>query len=293
MSKLISRTVKIQFTIKEIAEALGRKKWVEHSDYCDADSYDDVHHEGYTSRAMRKQDFRSELAEKAKKIFPDCIAVALEECERSAWASAIGDRRRAALVADLENISISDGDYEYSGDEGSETVSFEGSARIATVDMIVENGTMDLTFENPEHLINAIIDGMGYYHAPFDPYKEADLKEIKDRFLACAENYFTVYGESQEDGELSSQFSPDFKDEDFESALKERINGQTPDEVADAVIEAVEHGEFNTYGTAAKAAAELRDDIKLTAIKAMVKKALKESDESRRSREQGRSEDLD
>jgi hypothetical protein len=148
---------------------------------------------------------------------------------------------------------------------------------VVSVEIDVPNDSVKVKLKNPEHLINDIVNGVGRWSLvvgrwspPFDPYKEAEVEEIKENFVACSHDYFDVYGDSPSSTERMN-FDPDVKDKDFVEAIKERLAMLSNEEVADRVVDAVDAGRFETYAEATKKATEVTEfDFK--ALKDVVKK---------------------
>lgn len=268
--KPVLRTVTITMTLAEASRVMGKEggEWSKGSAYIDADSYDDVWHDGYRDSQVLGIDFREYVAEEAKNIFPGEVGVALEELERASIASKIGDARRDAVKATLEKIEVSG---EYMSDDG-EMISVGGAEKpgVVSVEIDVPGDSVKVKLKNPEHLVNDIVNGVGRWSPPFDPYEVADDDEIKAAFVACSHDYFDVYGDSPSSTDRMN-FDPDVNDKDFVEAIKERLAMLSNEEVAERVVEAVDAGRFETYAEAAKKAAEVAE-IDFKALKDAVKK---------------------
>lgn len=186
----------------------------------EVDTHDDVFHDGYSAREIRKQNFRipSEY-ENSDLYFPYCVSQAFEDVEREAWAEAIRKERINAFEEALLKISTSTGSIE-------------------AVDVNEAEDTVSVTIINAAALINEIVEGVGMYSSPFDDLDQP-VSEIASHFHNL-EEYFSVYGESKPSGELSSQFSPNVNDEYLKEVLKDRLENVSLEEAAEAVIDYVE-----------------------------------------------------
>jgi len=257
--KPIERTVEVTLTLAEAAKALGHKDWCKVNDYLDADTMDDVFHNGYSERDVLS--FSVKGMDDVEKIFPLCVAIGAEDAEREAYAAAIGEARRDALVATLEAVQVS---AEYMTGDG-EMISLKGKAGIKSA--TIDDDKIKVVIENPEHLINDIVNGVGYFAPPLDPYEKASDAEIKSYLIANIDEFFDVYGERKPDGQLSSQFSPDINDAYMAEQVEYRCSELSIDEVAQAVIDAVEEDRLEkdeAIDLAAKYSGSSKADIKKT-----------------------------
>lgn len=253
--KPIEREVTIELTLREAADALGylsgRDAWKIQNDYLDADSFDDVWHDGYSVKNVQSF-FEPKGMDGVAKIFPYALARAAEDSERDGYAAAITKARHQAIEDSLEKIDVT-GKY-MSGD--GEMIAVKGAA-VTKVVMDVPGNKVEVTIKNPEHLINDIVNGVGMFAPELDPYEKASDEEIKQGFINVAGDYFSVYGESKSSAELGSQFQPD-RDEDFYKEVAENeIAEMSIEEIAEAVVDAVDDGRIKDEKEAGKLAAKL------------------------------------
>lgn len=192
---VIDRTAVLQFKIAEIAEALGRKSWMSTNEYLDADSYEDVYHSGYGKSDVRCWDFSEPFAD-APIIFWSACARAMEDAERDSLAVALGDARRSAIARTLEKICVS-GEYPWDG--GYISLPKGREPCIQSVEIDTPSATVTVTVDRPEHLINDLLAGQGYFSPELNPFEKADEGEVRKLFLATIGDYFEVYGESMVD----------------------------------------------------------------------------------------------
>lgn len=212
--------------------------WAKYLKYeIEVDSFDDVDHNGYNSRDVRSMNLRlpAEL-DQADKIFPHAVARALEDAERDAYAVAIRKYKINAIKESLEKIDLTGGGAEYQHASG-DMVS--AKAGILDVEIKEDEDLILMTILNPEHLINSVINGMGYF-APDLSTEEPETEAAISAKIHNLADYFNVYGERQPSGDLPSQYSPDVNDEYFNSLLKENVENLDLAEVAEAVKEAIE-----------------------------------------------------
>lgn len=227
--KFLNRTITLTLPLNETAKVFGYK--------LDVDSFNDVFHNGYSIKDVRKMDLRlpAEL-EDVNKIFPNSVAFAMEDAEREAYAEAIRNEKVSAFTEALEKINLSSGGAEYQDLDG-DLVSAKAGIISATVDEASDTVTIEIL--NPEHLINTVIHGMGYFASDLSSTEPATDKEIKQRFHNL-NYYFDIYGDSKPKGELSSQFYPNINEDFFAEQIKFRIEELSIAEIADAVMDAVE-----------------------------------------------------
>lgn len=221
---IINRNLTIVLNLKETAENFGYK--------LESDPYDDVYHNGYSSKDIKKMNLS--LPEKysdVDKIFPSQVAMALESSEREGYCTLINKRNKEALVDCLMKIDLSGGGVEYTSVEGIQ-VSTKASITKVTINEAEE--TIAVEINNPEHLINAILSGAGYFAPELSAVTIAKSEEITSRFHHL-KDFFEIYGESKPSAEISNQVSPDFNEDFFNSELEFRLTELDLDEVSEAV----------------------------------------------------------
>lgn len=212
--------------------------WAKYLKYeLEVDSYDDVYHNGYSAKDVRNMNLRlpAEL-DQADKIFPHAVARALEDAERDAYAVDIRKYKINAIKESLEKIDLSGGGAEYQHASGD---MISAKAGILEVEIKEDEDLILMTILNPEHLINSVINGMGYFAPDLSTDEPATEAEINSKIHNLAD-FFNVYGERQPSGDLPSQYFPDTNDEYFGSLLKENVENLTLSEVAEAVKESIE-----------------------------------------------------
>lgn len=201
----------------------------------EVDPFEDVHHSGYSKKSILGMNLNLEKKfENVDKLFPFTVASVLEGLERDAFAVAIKKERISALVSALEKIDLIGGGAEYIDLNGR---MISEKAGVQSVDVDEESDLLSITIINPVHLINAIINGVGLY---VPDLSEDDSHDSIQSKLHHLKDYFSVYGESKPDGELSSQYSPNINDDDFNSSLEAQISCLTREEVSEAIKDSIE-----------------------------------------------------
>ena len=232
MKEIVQRNTTITLDLETVAKDFEYN--------LEVDAYDDVFHDGYSAEDIRKQDLRlPKKYDGLNRYFPHVVAMALEDAERSAYASAIYNERLNALENCLLKIDLLGGGAEYREMEGSMVSTKAG---ITDVKINKENGTIDVTICNPEHLINTVLAGVGYFSAELSAFEAETDDKIKSLFHHLKQ-YFSVYGESKPSGDLSSQYSPDIDQEFFAEEISHKLNEINLDEAAQAVLDFVEETE--------------------------------------------------
>lgn len=252
--KPIKRTVKITLTLKEAALALDYKKWAK-DEYLHADPYEDVYHGGYTTKDLEQTSEPSGM-EGVNSLFPVEAVATLEDCERDGYAKAITEARYEAICKAFEMVAPA-GEYE-SGD--GEMISVRDCGIKCQIDP--SKNEVVLEIKNPEHLINDIVAGVGYFAPEIDPYEKASDKEIKDGIIANAGDYFDVYGEGKPSSDLDKRFMPHVDEKLYKVRLKERISDLGLSEIAECVKDAVEDGRVEDLEKAAALAAKFTGESK-------------------------------
>lgn len=223
--EIINRQAVFTLKLSEIAKDFGFD--------LEPDGHEDVWHNGYSSRDIRGKINLPEDLEGADLIFPNSVGHALEDAERDAYAAAIRKERIKALEEALLKIDLLGGGAEYQDQDGD---MISTKAGITQVDINEANDEIVIHITNPEHLLNTILTGVGYFGPELNAKEVESDKEITSRIHHLKE-YFEVYGERMPSGELSSQYSPSINDEYFAEEIKFRISELSIDEIADAVKE--------------------------------------------------------
>lgn len=237
MHKIIERNLSLEFELDELAKDFGYN--------LEVDEHDDVYHSGYTSKDIKNMVHLSlpEKFEDVEKIFPNCLAMALEDAERGAWASYIRKERINALKNCLEKIDLSGGGAEY---HSIEQIDVSAKAGITSVEVDEANNKIVVQIYNPEHLINAVVNGVGYVYPDLPAQVEASNSEIKKRFHNL-KDYFEVYGESKPSGDVDNRYSPDIDNDYLIEELSFRVGELTLEDVVEAVKDSInEDNDANT-----------------------------------------------
>lgn len=268
--KITQRTVKIKVPLKDAAEALGYEGWTKMNDYLDADSMDDVHHSGYSAEDVKNFYLPKGIDDDIALLFPTQVAWAAEAAERDAYGAAIGEARREAVVNALEKITNVPCEYLGETKKGEEySVSTTGGIKSAKLDMKNKKGPfVEVEIENPEHLINAIVSGVGRFQSEIPVDGKLTEKELIAQFHHIGD-YFEVYGERKPSGDLDSQFTPNTDDSFFKSEIEFHMEQMNTLEIAEAVIEAVDAGRIEDENAAIALAAKIAKHPKKDIAKAV------------------------
>ena len=260
MSKPIQRKTTITISLAEAAGIIGygktkqknREDWTSVNDYLDADPFDDIMHGGYTEKSILDSHLSLPSGlNGADKLFPTAVALALEDAERDALASHIGNVRRKAIQENLEKISVP-GEYQSAdGDQISGV-----PAEVESVEVDTPKNEVRITIINPEHLINDIMNGHGSFAPECEPFLGSDDYVIKRTFIANAGDYFDVYGVSVYYNP-DTHYAPAPTEEDFAEQLKFRLSELDNDEVAECIVDAVEAGRFEDWKDAIETASRI------------------------------------
>lgn len=257
---IINRTITLTLPLTETAKSFGYN--------LEVDSYEDVYHNGYKNKDVRKMDLRlPENLDGVNEVFPSAVSRAMEDAERDAYASAIRKERISALKSALEKIDL--GTAEYQDTDGDHV---SAKAGLISAEASEKDDTISVTILNPEHLLNAIIDGMGYVYPDLSSVEPATDSELISR-IHNLNDYFKVYGESKPSGDLSSQFTPDIDDTFFADEIRFHLGEMSLSEVAEAVVEYVDSSDVKPTEAIAQASkfveftteeikAEIINDIK-------------------------------
>lgn len=260
-----NRTVTLTLPLDKTAKDFGYK--------IEIDPYDDVHHGSWTEDLIRNSNFYlPKDLEDADKLFPSAVGISLEDAERDAWASAMVHSNIFALESALEKIDLSGGGAEYQDLSGS---MISAKAGVVSAKANLQDNTIVVEILNPEHLINTIINGVGYFAPDLSTTEPSTVEELMAR-IHHLNDYFDVYGESKPTGELPSNSSPNINDEYFHSLIKDRIDELSVEEVAEAVTSAHEHTEDSPQELLNKAVAlsgKSKKELKVAILKQIQKKS--------------------
>lgn len=237
MHKIIERNLTLEFELDELAKDFGYN--------LEVDEHDDVYHSGYTIKDIKNMGHLSlpEKFEDVEKIFPNCLAMALEDAERGAWASYIRKERINALKNCFEKIDLSGGRAEY---HSIEQIDVSAKAGITSVEIDEANNKVVIQIYNPEHLINAVVNGVGYVYPDLPAQVEASNEEIKKRFHNL-KDYFEVYSETKPTENTDNRYSPDIDNDYLSEELGFRVGELTLEDVVEAVKDSIdEDNDANT-----------------------------------------------
>lgn len=200
----------------------------------EADAYHDVFHDGYSESQILAGDWRIPKGfEDIQYIFPSVLGRSFEELERAGWAKKIEDTRIEALVNSLEKIDLLGGGAEYQNLAG-EWVSEKAGVLEVSVDSA--NDEITLKIQNPHHLLNAIIQGVGLYAPDID--EEASVSDLAAK-LHLLKDYFSVWGESMASDEVDRHFSPDIDDEELADSLSSSLQDLSFEEVCESALDCI------------------------------------------------------
>lgn len=233
MDKIINRTLTLEFDLDQLAKDFGYN--------LEVDEYEDVFHDGYSRKDIKNLGHLSlpEKYEGVEKIFPEALGMALESAERSGWASYIRKERINALQRCLEKIDLSGGGVEYTSVE---QIFVSTKAGIVSVEIDDKHNKVIVEVLNPEHLINSVVNGVGYVYPDLPAQEESTVEEIKSRFHNL-KDYFEVYGDSKPSEQTDNRYSPDIDEDYLKEELSFRVEELTLEEVSEAVKQAIEEGQ--------------------------------------------------
>lgn len=255
MKKGIQHTATYRFPLDKLATLFDLK--------LEIDSYDDVHHQGYSAQEILNADLSMPKGmDNLDKLFPSEVGVALETAEREAWAGSMREANLEALKQSLEKITAH---VEYSDDEDDEWVGTD--AGVQSVEIVPEENIVKIEIKNPEHLFNGIVAGMGY-HYPDLPAEEKAEPEAILKHVGCFRDYFDVYGESLV--KPSTAHYPNIDEDFLKSEIEYHLSELSIESIVDAMIDAVgeerlEAGE--ALKLAAKHTGKDSDRLRMEALK--------------------------
>lgn len=229
MNKIINRNLTLEFDLDKLSKDFGYN--------LEVDEQSDVYHDGYSTKNIL--DMNLNLPEKyqdLEKVFPKVVSIALEDSERSAWASYIRKERINALKECLEKIDLSSGGAEYTSVE---QLDVSTKAGITSVEIDEANNKVLVSILNPEHLINSVVNGKGYIYPDLPAQTESSNNEIISRFHNL-KDYFEVYDESKPSENIDNRYSPDVDQEYFAGEISCRLDDLTIDEVVSSVKDAID-----------------------------------------------------
>lgn len=260
-----NRKVVLTLALDKVAKDFGYR--------LEFDPNDDVYYSPWTMSMIRNSHFvfPKEL-DKVDQIFPLIVATALEDAERSAWASAMENHSVFALEAALEKIDLSGGGAEYQDLDGNMV---SEKAGIISAKANLSENTIVVEILNPEHLINSVINGVGMFAPDLSTTEPESNDELIKKFHNLS-GFFEVYGEKKPSDELPSNSSPSINDEYFYEMIKDRLNDYSADELAEMVIESLDETNYTPQDIlkdAAKISGKSKKELKDAILKQIDKKA--------------------
>jgi hypothetical protein len=199
------------------------------------DSHTDVFHDGYSAQSVLNMNLNMpDKYEDLEKLCPSIVGQAMEDCEREGYYRDAAKAQIQGLINSLEKINVGTAEYQ---DLNSKWISQPAYIDSATYDK--DSTMITIDFVNPHHLINAIIGGVGMYAPDIDADEDPSQEDIISR-LHHLPDYFKVWGESQDSGELDSRHTPDYDTEAFENAITCSLDMVSDSEMAEFIKDAVE-----------------------------------------------------
>lgn len=231
----IQRNITLTLPLSQFAADFGFK--------IEFDEYSDVYHNGYNKSDLKNLNLS--LPEKYKnldKILPSVVCLALEDAERMGYTSAMRKSALKALSKNLLKIDLSGGGASYQDQNGN---SYDEKASITDVQINSANDEIAISINNPEHLINTIINGVGHFYPDLDPNKEASNSDLISR-LHHLKHFFNVFGENMVD--IPDRIEPDYSD----SALIDAIESQLSITELESIIADVRNSANQNIGLSRK-----------------------------------------
>ena len=299
---LVSHTVTVKIPLNDVAEAFGKKDWVKDNDYLDPDPVDDFYHNGYSKRDVK--DAAVKGLPEVQIVFWQEVAIALEDAERSAMASALGDSRREYLKDCLYEISIpSPIDYRWeernpeTGEYEEADIEFLGSAGVKSVELVGHEFAVEI--ENPEHLICKIQDARGYVPDDISPYTPSKDKDIVKEFLSSVDIFFEYFDARKPNDPDTDRYtdSGDFDSDFFKEMVIDRINALSEAEIIEKLTTAIEEEEIDGESAGELAqqfigdAQKGLDFFEIPEVKRVFKNKIKEEKRKKLTERQGDRED--
>jgi hypothetical protein len=174
--------------------------------------------------------------EGAADLFPEEVAMAAGDAEADAAAVEVAKASKDAFTEALESINVV-GEYLDANNEQVQRLKNTPEVVSATWDGEGYDAGLDIVIQNPTHLFNDIINGVGYIAPDLEVREPMSPEDVKG-YLGHLKDYFEVYGDSKP--EISDNLSPDVSDEDLEYHLEYRLRESgdiTLDRAGEAIIE--------------------------------------------------------
>ncbi len=223
MIKAIKRELTLNIKSEELAKSLGIK--------IEYDPFDDVYYD-IQSVDPRHLDISNSLRSVCS-LFPIELDAAVENIERSAYVNELEKLSRDALIESLLMIAVA-GEYTGLNSEGEEVWVSEPSCVKNAV--FEDYDTVSVTLENPEHLINDLINGEGLFYTTeilIDVPQDGSIKS----HIHYLGKYFEIYGESV----LSANdrhLSPNYSSEELEQAIKDQLSTIEQEQIVEVIKDA-------------------------------------------------------
>jgi len=226
MKSQIDRTLELVLELNKVAKDFGYN--------LEVDENEDVYHEGYSSQQIKKMDLSlPKEVVFSDQLFPLSVASAMEAAERREYSKEMKKARISALEDALLKIDLLGGGAEY---VDSDLNFISAKAGIVSAEIDEKSNSLTVEILNPEHLINSMIHGVGRFYPDLSAFESATNEEIIAGFHHL-KDYFSIYGERQPSGELSSQFTPGIDEAYFLEEIKFNIAQLSLAEVAENCIE--------------------------------------------------------
>lgn len=230
MTKPVTRTAIITVPLPDIARALGKKDWDSVNEYLDVDYYDfgsDYNFAKDVSKGSEMHIFA--------KYCPRILNRAYDYAYNSVISNDLSKQRRAWIEKAMNLIEITNVDYQGMSSKGESFPIENISAKIVSAECDGPNLRVEIL--NPEHLLNAIISGMGYFY-PEEILADVALSENKlcSYFTSNIGDFFKVFSELPY-SDFGSNVYPDNKE--IKEFLKEMDMDDISSDIASKVVELI------------------------------------------------------
>jgi len=227
----IEETVSVKLTWEEAA-TLAKRFGYDLEPSFDPGAYD----AGYTAsdaknlRIPKKYDGAADL-------FPEEVAMAAGDAEAAAAEVEVAKASKDAFTEALESINVVGEYVDMMNNIQVQRLKNTPEVVSATWDGEGYDAGLDIVIQNPTHLFNDIINGVGLFAPDLEVNEPMSPEDVKG-YLGYLNDYFEVYGDRKP--EISDRIEPDVSDEDLEYHLEYRLRESgdiTLDRAGEAIIE--------------------------------------------------------
>lgn len=212
---IVKRTITLNVPLEHILQVFGFSL-----NLTDPNDQDILHY-GYDSNEVSKMDLlMPDKYSNIQKHFPEIIAQVLEDYDKIMYSKKIYDLTLSAIEENLKKVEIVNKGASYTYVNGDHIAENAG-----VLDVFIDKQSLmvQITINNPEHLFNAILDGVGFMTDVISPYEPASDSLLLSN-VEVFNLFFKVYSSSKKIPELPNHWIPSNNEEILSTLIQNELD---------------------------------------------------------------------